>query len=124
MRKEGLIAYLYSGGEGGFTLSKAIQQLGEDPNMLLEVDVKRGSEHDMMKDSGVYSGLLRAALEGKVKAWIGSPNCRTRSVLRHYPIEGVKSCPRPVRAWGGREYGKDDLDEEEWKDVMEDDILL
>lgn len=125
MKKEGMVAYIYSGGEEGFTLSKALEQLGQDSKLLLEVDIKRGPEHDiMMKDSGPYSGLLRAALDGKVRSWIGSPNCRTRSVLRHYPIEGVKTCARPVRAWNGEEYGKKDLTMEEMNDVREDDILL
>lgn len=86
MKKDGLIAYVYSEGEEGFTRSKAIQQLGESSNNLLEIDVKRGPEHDMMNENGPYSGLLRAALEAKLKAWVGSPRCRAKSVLRHYQI--------------------------------------
>lgn len=49
----------------------------------MEVDILRSRDHDMLEDAGVYSGLLVAALENKIKAVITGPNCRTRSVLRH-----------------------------------------
>ena len=73
---------------------------------LLEIDVKRGEGHNMLLDNGVYAGLLRAALQDRIDAVITGPNCRTRSVLRHYPRENA---PRPVRAWNGEEYGLADL---------------
>ena len=75
----------------------------------------------MLLDNGVYAGLMCAVLHDKVEGIIGGPNCRTRSVLRHYPKEGA---PRPVRKWGGEEFGLNDLTKEEKKQVTEDDILL
>ena len=78
---------------------------------LLEIDILRGDSHDMMSDQGVYSSLLRAALEGKINAVIAVPNCRTRSMLRHRPLPSGR--PRPVRAWDGEEFGLKDLDAQE-----------
>ena len=124
MRKEGFVAYLYSGPQEGFTLSRALKQLGGDQERLLEIDIVRGSDHDVLADQGPYSGLLQAALEGKLRAIVGSPNCRTRSVLRHYPVEGRSDYPKPVRSWKGGEYGKEGLSEEERRAVEEDDLLL
>ena len=124
MRNEGFVAYLYSGPSEGFTLSRALKQLGGDQERLLEIDVLRDPRHDMLSDDGPYRGLLRAALEGRLRAIVGSPNCRTRSVLRHYPVEGREDYPKPVRSWGGEEYGKRLLTEEERKAVEEDDLLL
>lgn len=74
-----------------------MNQLGGDPERLLEIDVLRGPDHDMLRDDGPYRGLLRAALEGRLKGIVVSPNCRTRSVLRHYPVEGREEYPKPVR---------------------------
>lgn len=118
MRLEGFVAYLYSGPQG-FTLSRALNQLGGDPERLLEIDVLRGPDRDMLRDDGPYRGL-----EGRLKGIVVSPNCRTRSVLRHYPVEGREDYPKPVRSWGGEEYGKKVLTEEKRKAVEEDDILL
>ena len=50
---------------------------------------------------------------------IAGPNCRTRSVLRHYP-----RAPRQVRAWKGEEHRLADLTPAEKTQVEEDDILL
>ena len=121
MRRDGFMLHLYAGEEEGFPLSKAWKECGGEEKSLLELDIKRDSSHDMLPDDGVYASLTRAALEGKVLAVLGGPNCRTRSVLRHIPKEGA---PRPVRAWGGEEYGLKDLTEEERSQVEEDDLLL
>ena len=56
-------------------------------------------------------------------ALIGGPPCRTRSVLRHYDIPGQPDCPRPIRAWGGEEFGIKDATEEEKKKLQEDDLV-
>ena len=77
--------------------------------------------HDMMKKDGVYSTLLRAALDGKILGVITSPNCRSRSVLRHYPLPG--GFPRPIRSWK-EPWGKSDLTQDEKKVVREDDTLM
>ena len=124
LKREGFILHLYAGGKEGFTLQRAFKQVGGDEGMMLEVDEKRGSGHDMLSDSQVYPSLLRAALEGKLKAILGGPNCRTRSVLRHFPVEGNPDAPRPVREWGGGEFGKAGLTPKEEAQVRDDDLLL
>ena len=70
-----------------------------------KLDKEQGPEHDLLKNEGPYAGLLRAAFEGKLLAVVGGPNCRTRSVLRHRPIEGQPDAPRSVRSWNGGEHG-------------------
>jgi hypothetical protein len=82
---------------------------------LLEIDVLREEGHDLLCDQGIYSGLLRCAVEGKLDA--------LRSVLRHYDIPGQPDCPRPIRAWGGEEFGIKDATEEEKKKLQEDDLV-
>ena len=124
MMREGFAVHLYAGPDQGFTLKKAWSQIYGQPHQLLEVDIERGQEHNMLLDKGVYSGLMRAAVEGKLVAVVGGPNCRTRSVLRHRPIPSNPSAPRPVRRWGGEEYGIHEMTSEERKIVVEDDILL
>ena len=124
MRREGFAVHLYAGPDRGFTLKKAWEQVYGKPHQLLEVDKERGSSHDMLLDKGVYSGLMRAAMEGKLLAVVGGPNCRTRSILRHRPIPENPQAPRPVRRWGGEEHGIVDITPEEKKSVVEDDILL
>lgn len=105
-------------------MKKAWEQVYGQQHQLLEVDVERGSSHDMLRDKGVYSGLMRAAMEGKLLAVVGGPNCRTRSILRHRPIATNPAAPRPIRRWGGEEYGITDATLEEKKILTEDDILL
>ena len=116
--KEGYVLHLYSGAREGFTLEKAMTELNLG-RRVLEVDLKHGEEHDMLGSSKVYSGLIRTALSGALWGIVGGPNCRSRSVLRHYP-----GGPRPIRSWGGGEFGRDDATEAELKLAEEDDILL
>lgn len=124
MKNEGFVAHLYAGEDAGYTLGRAWKQGGGDPRLLLEVDLLRGPEHDMLRDDGVYRGLVRAALDGCLRGIVGGPNCRSRSVLRHYPIPDNPAAPRPVRAWGGMEFGRDDLTPAEKQLVIDDDVLL
>ena len=124
LKKEGVVIHLFAGGEEGFTLSRSLKQQGGDPLKLVEIDIKRGSEQDVLSPGGVYNSMVRIALEGKLKGMLGGPNCRSRSVLRHYPIPGVDRCPRPVRSWGGGEHGIGDLTEDEDKMIYEDDLML
>ena len=105
LREEGFAVHLYSGEEGSFTLGRSMKSQGGPHEKLVELDKKQGTEHDLLKDGGPYAGLLRAAVEGKLLAVAGGPNCRTRSVLRHRPIEGQPDAPRPVRSWKGGEFG-------------------
>ena len=116
--------HLYAGPDSGFTLRQALKQLGGSVDTLVEVDILRGENHDMLSDQDVYSGLVRAALEGKINALVAGPNCRTRSLLRHIPIPGRPDAPRPVRRWGGEEFGVHDATEEEVKKLHDDDILM
>ena len=106
--QEGFVVHLYAGVEEGYTLSRALKEVGGDKTRLVEIDLKRGADHDMMKDE-VYAALMGAAFNGLVLGVVGGPNCRTRSVLRHYPLPAGK--PRPVRGvapehwFGGEETG-------------------
>ena len=105
-------------------MSRAWTQLGEREKELIEIDVKRGAEHDMLLDSGPYSALLRAVWEDRLKGLVGGPNCRTRSIMRHYPVEWGNS-PSPLRRWGNdEEFGIKDATPEEAKKLLEDDCLL
>eukprot|EP00434_Breviolum_minutum_P006947 symbB.v1.2.006133.t1/scaffold365.1/size219215/8 len=124
LKKEGVVVHLFAGEEDGFTLSRALKQQGGDPSKLVEIDIKRGKEQDMLSPGGVYNSLVRIALEGKLSALVGGPNCRSRSVLRHYPIEGAEWYPRPVRSWGGGENGIEGLTEAEERMIYEDDLML
>ena len=121
MQRQGFVVHMYAGEREGHTLEKAWKEVGMDEKLLVELDVKRGSGHDLLPDDGVYSCLIRAALEGKLLGTLGGPNCRTRSVLRRIPKPGA---PRPVRAWGGEEYGLEDVTDQEREQVREDDVLL
>ena len=123
MRRDGFILHLFAGQKEGCTLQRAWQQAGGQDWQLLEMDVVRGEDQDLLKPK-VYGGLMRAVLEGRIKAAVGGPNCRTRSVLRHYPIEGNPQAPRPVRNWGGGEFGSKHLTHQERQQVIEDDLLL
>ena len=123
-QRDGFIAHLFAGEDTGFTLSRAWHQQGGDGHALLEIDIKRGQNHDLLQDVGPYPSLMRAALEGKLLAVVRGPNCRSRSVLRHYEIPGQPNCPRPLREWGGGEYGKEGLTAAEISILHEDDVLL
>ena len=113
-----------AGEDSGFTLARAWHQQGGEASALWEIDIKRGSHHDLSTEVGPYAALIRAALENKIHAIVGGPNCRSRSVLRHYKVPGQPNCPRPIRSWGGGEYGINGLSDTEKTMIEEDDILL
>ena len=120
--EKGFVLHLYAGEKDGYTLQRALKEVGGDTTRLVEVDLKRGQEHDMI-DGPLYASLLRAALDGYILGVVGGPNCRTRSVLRHYPLPAGR--PRPVRGVTPEDwFGLPGLDEEEKKQVWEDDVLL
>ena len=119
-----MIVHLYAGPDSGFTLKSALKQQGASVDNLLEVDVVRGQQHDMLSDRAVYAGLIQAALEGKIDALLAGPNCRSRSLLRHIPVPGQPSAPRPIRRWGGEEFGIHDATEEEKQKLHDDDVLM
>ena len=106
LQRDGCLVYLYAREDDGFTLLRALKQQGGDTNHFFEIGLKRVKSYNMLNDVGTYFGLLCAVMHGKVDAFIAGPNCRTRSVLRHYPKENA---PRPIRAWHGAEHGLSDL---------------
>ena len=118
--REGGVVHLYAGPDEGYTLGRALKEVGGDRSTMVEIDILRGEGHDMTLEEP-YASLTRMALDGKMRALVGGPNCRTRSVLRHYYIQGG---PRPVRSWGDGEFGNQDLTEEEKAQVQEDDTLM
>ena len=130
MKRDGVVVHLYAGPDEGYTLDTSlkrhfgVESVPVASHRLLEIDIKRGDGHNMLHMNGVYSGLLRCAFEGKLEGIIGGPNCRSRSILRHRPIPGCPTAPRPVRCWGGEEFGKCDLSEQEKAMVLEDDTLM
>ena len=124
-QREGFVVHLFAGKEEGQTLRRTLDQREGKGDNLLELDILRDARHDLLKDKGAYGGLIRAALDGCLDGILGGPNCRTRSILRHFPIEGQKECPRPVRSWKDQQiYGLHELTEQERKKVQEDDIML
>ena len=127
MEEEGFVLHLYAGSRDGYTLSRALQECGGDKRRLLEVDVLRQEEgqpkHDMLAEDGPYAALMRAALDGTMKGVIMGPNCRTRSVLRHYPLPVPGGGPRPVRSWE-EPWGMARNTKEEQDKVNDDDVLM
>ena len=57
------MVHLFADEDSGFTLARAWQQQGGQASYLLEIDIKRGSQHDLSNDVGPYAALIRAALE-------------------------------------------------------------
>ena len=123
-KREGMVVHMFSGSTDGYTLKRAFHEVGGDKRLMLELDLLHGKETaDLGPEGKAYGSLLRLALDGIPKAWVGGPPCRTRSVLRHRVVEGL-DLPRPVRAWGGAEHGLPDLRPSEKQQVLLDDILM
>ena len=118
--QEGFVVYLYAGEKEGYTLGRAMKEVGGDERRLLEIDVLReehsSESHDMLKTGGVYSILLRAALDGLVKGIITSPNCRTRSVLRHYPLPHARRTETGKKLGGtvGKKWFDEGWEKDHW----------
>ena len=92
----GVILHLYSGANEGFTVKRAVGDLCGERRKVVQVDLQNGDKWNMVEGE-LYSQLLFMAVSGQLGAVIGGPNCRTRSVLRHFPRDGF---PGPARAWG------------------------
>ena len=97
----GAVVHLYAGPDVGFTLRRAMKEAGGDTATLLEYDTKRDNEgHAMLKQNGLFAGLLRLAIDGQLDAIVGGPNCRTRSVLLYAPLVGYPGpCPSRAHPW-------------------------
>ena len=123
-KKHGALVHLFSGENSGYTLRRAFHEVGGDKRLMLEMDLLHGKpEADLGPSGKGYALLLRLALDGLCHGWIGGPPCRTRSMLRHFPIEG-ESMPRPLRSWGDGEHGINGLSQFEKEQVYIDDVLL
>ena len=123
-RRDGVVVHMFAGPDSGFTLKKALRQHGGLDDKLLEVDLKRGPQHDVLTDDGVDAGSVRAAIECKILSIVAGPNCRTRSLLRHIPVPGQPDAPRPIRRWNGEEFGIKDATDEELQKLQDDDIMM
>ena len=66
LQRDGVLVHLYAGEEAGFNLSRSFQQNGGEPWRLMEIDIKRSPDQDMLKPGGVYEALMRVAVEGKL----------------------------------------------------------
>lgn len=125
--RQGFVVHLFAGEKDGYTLSRAFKENGGDQRRLVEIDVKReesqDGSHDVLKNQGVYSALLRAALDNQVRGVVMGPNCRTRSVLRHYPLDVPGGGPKPLRSWN-EPWGMDAIPEKEKIKVQEDDLMM
>ena len=53
MERDGLLLHLYAGEKSGFTFEAAWRQSGGEEKVLLELDVKRSPQHDLLPDDGV-----------------------------------------------------------------------
>ena len=60
--KNGLMVHFFAGPDEGMTLRKAMQEQGEPIEKLLELDILRGSTHDVISEE-TYGGFLRACFE-------------------------------------------------------------
>lgn len=123
IQKEGATLHLFAGEDEGFTLSQAVKGAGGDVQTLIELDQKRGPGHDLMSTEP-YATLLRLAFDSRIKGILAGPNCRTRSVLRNYRMTPECHGPRPLREWGGEEFGRRDLRKDEKTKVWQDDVML
>ena len=123
IQAKGGVLHLYAGEDSGFTLAEAVKKCGGEVKTLVEVDCLRGKDHDMVQDEP-YTAMLRMAFDGTLKGVVAGPNCRTRSVLRSYPISAQEHGPRPLRRWGGEEFGRKDLNASEKRKVYEDDVMM
>ena len=61
MKRDGVVAHVYAGPNEGHTLAKALQLCGGEATSIVEIDVLRGPDHDMLLNQGPYAGLLRCS---------------------------------------------------------------
>lgn len=118
-REGGVTVYLYS---GGYTYERAVKELGGDHRKVIQVDIQNGGKWDMV-DGHVYEEILSMAIDGQIDAILTSPNCRTRSKLRHVEIPGL-DLPGPARKWGEGEWGIPEQGEKELRKCWEDDVMM
>ena len=121
-REGGVTVYLYSGERTGYTYERAVKELGGDQRKVVQVDIQNGKKWNMV-DGQVYEELLEMAVNGQLSTILTSPNCRTRSKLRHVKVPGV-DLPGPARGWDGGEWGLPENTEMERRKCWEDDVMM
>ena len=121
-KEGGVILYLFSGKNEGFTMRRAVKDLGGDRRKVIQVDIQDGEKWNMVEGE-LYAELLHRVIQGQIDAILASPNCRTRSRLRHREVPGV-NLPGPSRRWGEEEWGNKDLSEAERRKCFEDDVMM
>lgn len=123
-KAKGMMIHAFSSENAGYTLGRAFHEIGDDHRLLHEFDITHDKPTaDLSPEGEAYPLLLRAALDGWVRAWVAGPPCRTRSVLRHLEVPG-ESMPRPLRNWDEGEFGIEGLSNFEKAQVNMDDTLL
>ena len=103
LKETGYVLHLYAGPHEGYRLETAFQEVGLR-NQILEIDVLRGDEHDVLGKT-LYPALLRSALSGHIRGvpaepkvvklahqivnvWIGQPCRQNNNFTRrscHFP---------------------------------------
>lgn len=123
-KAKGMMIHAFSGENAGYTLGRAFHEIGDDRRLLHEFDITHDKPTaDLSPEGEAYPLLLRAALDGWVRAWIAGSPRRTRSFLRHLEVPG-ESMPTPLRNWDGGEFGIEGLSNFEKAQVNMDDTLL
>ena len=77
-KRDGVLVHALFGPDDGYTLRRAFHEVGGDKRALYELDVLHGCPHkDLSPEGSAYPALLRLALDGICKGWVGGPPCRT-----------------------------------------------
>ena len=118
-----MILCLYAGKDDDSSTKAAfIQEAPHLTEFVLELELDRHLPfHDVLDDRN-FQELILVAASGKLLGILGGPNCRTWSILRHFPKVGF---PGVVRNRSGEGvWGKPGLSSLEQTDVDNDSLLL
>ena len=112
MRSKGVILHLFSGSQ-----SDSWEKESWNGYEILSIDCTMGGQYNIHLP-GVWAFLWKVALDGRLKAILGGPPCRTVSRLRHIPPG-----PRPLRGRDDLRFGLNDLNFAE-QDLANSDLAL
>ena len=112
-RSKGVVLHLFAGKHW-----KAWESMDLDGHEVLSVDLLQGSRYSL-HDAGTWSYLWSLASQGRVKAILGGPPCRTTSRMRH-----SQPGPVPLRGRGATRYGLDGLSGDDLQKTHSDSALL
>ena len=106
LRSKGIILHLFCGES-----RKAFEELATKHGLVhLAVDLSEN-----LLGLGTFRFLLQLAAQGKIRAVIGGPPCRTLSLCRHFPFpESLGNAPRPLRIRGEPLFSSND----EWLSAL------